>query len=128
VDLNNFIPAVTILAAVTTWSRQEELRMSAVFEPIRERLMLEIGRAFGIPRAVLYNEPVPIEPQQDNLLTTAEAADKLGCKEQQIRDMIRGGIIAKSDMKKVGRYWLIKESALEGKQPGKKGRPKSNER
>lgn len=63
-------------------------------------------------------------PMPEGYVNIHQAAERLGIKEQQVRDMIRGNLIKPEDREQVGRTWLIKESALQGLKPGKKGRPK----
>lgn len=82
--------------------------MSAFYE-----LMLSLAGVRG------HNRPMP-----PGYVTTKQAAERLGIKEQQVRDMIRAGLVAKDDLDQVGRNWLIKESALKGLKPRKVGRPK----
>lgn len=65
-----------------------------------------------------YNRAMP-----EGYITITEAAQLLGLKPQQIRNMIRAGMIPESDREKIGTTWIIKRETLMGLRPRKKGRP-----
>lgn len=57
----------------------------------------------------------------DNLLTTAQAAKRLGVNASRIRQLIAAGRIIAT---KAGRDWMIAAKELDGYERGKGGRPR----
>lgn len=56
-------------------------------------------------------------------LTTKQVADRLGLKQQQVRDMLKAGKFPNADQIN-SRAWLIPESDLDGVELPKVGRPR----
>jgi len=68
------------------------------------------------------NERVP-----EGWLTTAQVAERLGLKQQQVRNMLRANRFPNAEQVNP-RLWLIPESDLEGVKLPKKGRPPKKRR
>lgn len=80
-----------------------------------------VANSFGIPRGMLYNDGMPIEPQQERLYTITEAAGVLGKTRQRIHQLIGDGRI---EAEQHGGIWFIRESNLKIKPSTKvAGRP-----
>lgn len=79
-----------------------------------------VANSFGIPGGMLYNEPMPIEPQQDRLYSVTEAAAMLGKSEQAIRNLCQRGRL--SPVRQVSGVWLISETAIRAFVPNKRGK------
>lgn len=76
-----------------------------------------------LERLFRRHEPVYTRPMPKGYITVTKAAELLGLKTQQIRDMIKAGLIPEEDLEKVGNAWLIKEERAMSLRPRKKGRP-----
>jgi excisionase family DNA binding protein len=82
-----------------------------------EVIIVTTGTFASAPRQVYIRRVTP-----PGWLTTAQVAERLNLKQQQVRDMLRAGKFPNAD-RVSDRLWLIPESDLENVKLPKVGRP-----